>query len=154
MYTKQEATQLRKEFWTTFGQYMKPVPTEDCAKINWINYKTGEKHIRFTMQSDQHKAIIAIEITHPDADIQQLYTEQFLQLKMLFHTAMKEDWAWDFFTKDAYGNTMSRIYKEMIDISIFNKNNWPQLITFFKERIIGLHEFWSSAQYTFEKLRQ
>ena len=90
MYTKQEAAQLRKEFWTTFGQYMKPVPTEGGEKVNWINYKSGDKHIRFTMQADQYKAIIAIEITHPDIDIQQLYTEQFLQMKKLFHTVMKK----------------------------------------------------------------
>ena len=154
MYTKQEAAQLRKEFWTAFGQYMKPVPTEGGEKVNWINYKSGDKHIRFTMQADQYKAIIAIEIMHPDTDIQQLYTEQFLQMKKLFHTVMKEEWAWDFFTTDAYGNTISRIYKERIDISIFDKNNWPQLITFFKYRIIRLHEFWCSARYTFETLGQ
>ena len=48
------------------------------------------------MQADQYKAIIAIEITHPDIDIQRLYTAQFLQMKKLFHTVMKEEWAWIF----------------------------------------------------------
>ena len=57
MYTKQEAAQLRKEFWTAFGQYMKPVPTEDGEKVNWINYKTGGQahsfyHASRSIQSD------------------------------------------------------------------------------------------------------
>ena len=32
MFSKQEASQLRKEFWTAFGQYMKPVLSADGGK--------------------------------------------------------------------------------------------------------------------------
>ncbi|RZK28608.1 MAG: DUF4268 domain-containing protein, partial [Hymenobacter sp.] len=45
MYSKAEATQLRQAFWTTFGQYMAPVPSAEGWPTNWINYKTGLKHV-------------------------------------------------------------------------------------------------------------
>ncbi len=45
MFSKQEASQLRKDFWTAFGLYMRPIPSAEGDKINWINYKTGEKDI-------------------------------------------------------------------------------------------------------------
>jgi hypothetical protein len=61
----------------SFGQYMSPVHSAEGERINWINYKTGEKNIYFRMHADHSKASIAIEITHKDDGVQALYFEQF-----------------------------------------------------------------------------
>ena len=153
MYSKQEASQLRQEFWTAFGQYMNPILSAEGEKINWINYKTGEKNISFRMHADNKKAIIAIELNHKDIDIQQIYFEQFLQFKNLFDGALQEEWNWQLHTYDEHGKTISRIFKEKTGVSIFQKSDWPELISFFKPRIIALDTFWSSVKYAFESLR-
>lgn len=153
MYSKQEAANYRKEFWTSFGQYMAPIPSADGEKINWINYKTGEKNIFFRMDADQHRARIAIEITHGDAALQQLYFEQFLELKNLLHTILEEDWMWQPLTVSDNGKLISQIHQQLDGVSIFKRSDWPQLISFFKKRIIALDEFWSGARYSFESLR-
>jgi hypothetical protein len=153
MYSKQEASQLRQEFWTTLGQYMRPILSAEGERVNWVNYKTGEKNISFRMQADNKKATIAIELTHKDKEIQQLYFEQFLQFKNLFDDAMNEEWNWQLHTYDEHGKLISKIFKEKIQVSIFQKKDWPELISFFKPRIIALDEFWSSAKYAFESLR-
>lgn len=153
MYSKQEASQLRQEFWTTFGQYMSPVLSAEGEKINWVNYKTGEKHISFRMHADNKTAIIAIELNHKDKEIQQLYFEQFLQFKNLFDGAVNEEWNWQLHTHDEHGKVISKIFKETTGVSIFQKQDWPELISFFKPRIIALDEFWSSVKYAFESLR-
>jgi hypothetical protein len=153
MYSKQEASQLRQEFRTTLGQYMRPILSAEGERVNWVNYKTGEKNISFRMQADNKKATIAIELTHKDKEIQQLYFEQFLQFKNLFDDAMNEDWNWQLHTYDEHGKLISKIFKEKIQVSIFQKKDWPELISFFKPRIIALDEFWSSAKYAFESLR-
>ena len=41
MYSRQEASQLRKNFWTSFGQYMRPLPNADGERVNWLNYKAA-----------------------------------------------------------------------------------------------------------------
>jgi len=153
MYSKQQASQLRQEFWTTFGQYMAPVLSAEGEKINWINYKTGEKDIYFKMQADNKKASIAIELTHKDAGIQQLYFEQFAELKKILEAALQEVWTWQLHSHDENGKLISRIYTEMDNISIFKKEDWPSLISFFKPRIIALDDFWSNVKYSFEMLR-
>ena len=51
MYSKHEASQLRQEFWTPFGRYMQPVLSSEGERVNWINYKTGAKHIYFRMDA-------------------------------------------------------------------------------------------------------
>src|SRR5215210_5748815 len=107
MYSRQEAAQLKKEFWTAFGQYMTPVLSAEGERVSWVNYKTGEKHIAFRMQADHKTATIAIELTHSDAGIQQLYFEQFLQLKKIFEVTATGKWSWQLHTKDEYGKTIS-----------------------------------------------
>ena len=153
MYSKDEASQLKQEFWTTFGQYISPQLSAEGLKINWVNYKTGIKHLYFKMEASKRSAFIAIEIMHPDAGIQELFFEQFKELKNILHSALNEDWDWQLHTADDSGKTISRIVRHLYGVSIFNKNDWPALISFFKPRIIALDEFWSDAKYAFDALK-
>jgi hypothetical protein len=150
MYSKEQASQLRQAFWTAFGQYMGPVLSAEGLRTNWVNYKTGVKHIFFRMQADNKVASISIEIAHPDKELQQLFYEQFATYKNVLHSTLNEDWEWQLHTTDEYGKTISRIYKEISPVSIYQKEDWPKLISFFKPRIIALDEFWSDAKYAFE----
>jgi len=132
---------------------MTPVLSADGERISWVNYKTGEKNIFFRLHADNKKAVIAIELTHNDAGIQQLYFEQFLQLKKFLEDAVGEEWIWQLHTTDDYGKTISRIYTELPSVSIFKREDWPKLISFFKPRIVALDEFWSNVKYAFEAMR-
>ncbi len=151
MFSKKETSLMRQQFWTAFGQYMAPIKSAEGEKINWINYKTGVKHIDFRMNAEDKKAIIAIELTHKDADIQQLIFDQFYELKNIFHSATCEEWIWQLYVKDENEKLFSRIYTEENVVSVFKKEDWPQLISFFKPRIIALDEFWSNVKYGFEE---
>ena len=153
MFSKQEAAQLKQEFWTAFGLYMKPIPSAEGEKVNWINYKTGEKDISFRMDADGKTATIAIQITHKDKGLQQLYYEQFIELKKMLYEALKEEWNWELHSIEETVRIISRIYTTKTEVSVFKKDDWPDLISFFKPRIIALDEFWSSAKYGFEALR-
>ena len=144
---------MKQAFWTAFGQYMAPVLSAEGDKINWVNYKTKEKAIFFRMQADNRLASVAIELTHPDAEIQQIYFEQFQQLKSIFSATAGGHWHWRLHTHDEYGRTVSRIETQIDGVSIFRKEDWPHLIRFFKENIMALDEFWSQVKYGFESLR-
>jgi hypothetical protein len=153
MYSKAEVTQLRQAFWTTFGQYMAPVPSAEGDTTNWINYKTGLKNVYFRMHADNRRASIAIELTHPDAGIRELFWEQFLELRTLLHETLGETWTWEAEATDATGQQLSRISKDLAPANIFNRESWPALISFFKPRIMALDAFWTDAQYSFEALK-
>jgi hypothetical protein len=152
MFSRQEASQLRKEFWTALGQYLKPIPSADGEKVNWLNYRTGQKGVQFKMDADNKAAVIAIEITHSDIEIQQLYFEQFEQMRSLFESVVGEKWEWKLHETDENGKRVSHISARLKDVNIFNKADWPALISFFKPRILALDEFWSAARYGFESL--
>jgi len=153
MYSKDEASQIKQAFWTTFGQYISPQLSADGLKVNWVNYKTGIKYLYFKMDADKNSATIGITITHPDSVIQELFFEQFREIKTMLNSYLNEEWQWALHDKDENGKTISRIYKQINGVSIYNRDDWPQLISFFKPRIIALDEFWSVGQYSFEALK-
>jgi hypothetical protein len=132
---------------------MAPVPSAEGDTTNWINYKTGLKNVYFRMQADNRRASIAIELTHPDSGIRELFWEQFLELRTLLHETLGETWTWEADATDAIGQPLSRIYKDLAPANIFNRESWPALISFFKPRLVALDAFWADAQYSFEALK-
>jgi hypothetical protein len=148
MFTREEASNIRQEFWTAFGRYMNPVRSAEGTSINWVNYHTRLKDVYFRMDAGQKSAAISISLEHRDPAVQELYFQQFLQLKSLLHTAMQEEWQWQLHVRVEDGKVISRIYKEISGISVFNKDHWPDLISFFKPRIIALDSFWEDAKYS------
>lgn len=153
MFSRQEASRIRQEFWTAFGLYMSPVPGAEGEKVNWINYKTGEKHVQFRMDAGNNTATVAIELRHPDTGVRQLYFEQMQQLKAILEAHLGESWNWQTEVADEHGRYFSRIYTELPGVSVFRKTDWPALVSFFKPRIVALDAFWSEARYSFEMLR-
>lgn len=150
MYTREQASQLRQQFWTTFGQYLSPQLSAEGWKVNWLNYKTGVKDVYFRMNADNKRGYIAIELTHPDTELQQLVFEQFEEHKTMLHETLGEEWEWVLHASDSTGRVVSRIYKEIAPVNVFDKEDWPALISFLKPRIIALDAFWSDARYSFE----
>lgn len=124
--------------------------SSDGEKANWINYKTGVKHLYFKMDADKNEAKIAIQWSQPDAGIRALMAEQFLQFRVLLHDLLGEEWIWEMDGRDEYGKPICQIYTTMQGHSIFREVDWAELISFFKPRIIALDEFWSSAKYAFD----
>ncbi len=153
MFTREEASRIKQEFWTTFGRYMGPILSAEGMKVNWVNYHTTLKDVYFRMYAGQKSSAIYISMEHSDPDIQELYFEQFLELKNFLHDILKEEWDWQLHVPVADGKIISRIYKEISGVSVFNKDHWPDLISFFKTRIIGLDSFWENAKYNFQGLK-
>lgn len=150
MYNKQEASALKQQFWTSFGQYMAPVPSAEGLKINWINYKTGIKDLHFKMEADNKTATISILILNADLNRQAFFFNQFMQLKNVLKDVLHEEWEWAQHTKDENNKTVSRIYTAKNAVNIFKKEDWPLIISFFKPRMIALDAFWNDVKYAFE----
>jgi len=150
MYSKDQASKLKQAFWTAFGQYIAPQLSAEGLRINWINYKTGIKHLNFKLHADHKSAFVAIELSHPDTGVQELLFEQFKEFRNILKDYLNEDWEWEPNMPDENYKTVSRIYKPLTDVSIFKEEDWPELISFLKPRIIALDEFWCDVSPGFE----
>ncbi len=105
------------------------------------------------MNAYNRSATIGIELSHPDAGIQELFFEQFTEFKSILNQYLGEEWEWQLHYRDDEGKLISRIYTQINEVGIYNKNDWPALISFFKPRMIALDEFWNDVKYAFEALK-
>jgi len=152
MYTKQESARLRQAFWTAFGQYMAPLPSAGEEKVNWLNYKTGIKHLYFKTDVERDRASVAIVMAHPDMTQQQAFYEQLLQSKKMLETQTGEAWLWQAPKEEEVGKNIGRVYQQLNGVNVFNQADWPAIISFLKPRLVALDAWWQEARYGFEGL--
>ncbi|RYE26016.1 MAG: DUF4268 domain-containing protein [Sphingobacteriales bacterium] len=152
MYTRQQLSKLKEDFWTRFGQYMQPVSSATGEKVNWVNYKTGLPNIRFVMDADRQQASIAIVITHGDSAERAKYFNQLKTMKPMLLETTGEEWEWKENDADEYGKSMATISCKTGGIDITDQSTWPVIISFLKLRIIALDAFWADARFILEML--
>jgi hypothetical protein len=150
MYTKQEASLIRKKFWTSFGQYMRSLTGAGGEPVNWLNYKTGIRHLYFRMDADNKQASVSIELKHPDVSLRQHYFQQLQQVRKILEQSTGEQWLWEAEQTDDDGNAISRAGIVLKNVNIFQESDWPAIISFLKPRIMALDEFWEQVKDGFE----
>lgn len=122
MFSKEEAAQLRKEFWTSFG---KSFPRK------WLLYNTKMKGFSFKFVADRKKALVCLDIENPDELVNLLYYDQLLSLKVLLETALPEVIFDDEYELES-GKKIHRIYVPFKrEFSIHNKNTWRDCFEFY-----------------------
>lgn len=149
MYTRQEASAIRKKFWTSFGQYLRPIKGASGDSINWLNYKTGIRHLYFRMDADTRSAAIAIELRQPDETLRHQYYQQLLGFRSLLEELTGEEWLWQMDTTDEDGAILNRIGTVLDNVNVMSESDWPAIIAFLKPRMIALDEFWETIKDTF-----
>lgn len=125
MFSKEESARLRKEFWTSFG---KSFPRK------WLLYNTKIKGLSFKFVADRKKAMVCLDLEHPDAVANELLYDQLVALKSIITSEYVPDVTFD----DAYlldnGKIIHRIYVAHTQkFSIYNKNTWRGCYEFFIE---------------------
>lgn len=128
---------------------MRPLPNAGGELINWVNYKTGIRHIYFRMDADHKRASIGIEIRHKDPLKQSDYFHQLSRSRNILHELLGEEWQWQASVADEDGRPISRIYTSLENVSIFNQEDWPAIISFLKPRLIALDEYWNLVKAGF-----
>ena len=122
MFSKEEASKLRKEFWTSFG---KSFPRK------WLLYNTKIKGFDFKFVADRKKAMVCLDFEHPEDIANELLFDQLISLKTLLENEIPE-----VIFDDAYelesGKIIRRIYVPLeTKFSIYNKNSWRDCYEFY-----------------------
>ena len=132
MFGRKEAQQYRKEFWTAFGRFMTRNRNDFGMKMNWLNYKTGLRHVYLRSHADNKKARVSIELQHPDAGIRELFYEQFLEAQNLLHNLTGNEWTWQPEWHNEHGQEISRIFIEKEPLNLYEKSDWTDFFEFFE----------------------
>lgn len=132
MFSKEEALQIKKDFWIAFAaEYPK----------KWLLYNTKIKDVTFKFYIDNKKAQVLLDIEPKDENKRIIYYEKVESLK----TILLEDYLNDaIFERNFYlenGKIISRIWVERTGISINNKNTWKDVFDFFNEKMTAFELF-------------
>lgn len=103
------------------------------------------------MDANNQRASVTVLINHPDPQIRAKYYDLLLELKSLFSQMVEGVWLWQEFALDENQTAISKIETSISGVSIFDRNSWPTIISFLKEKIMGLDSFWNDVKDAFEQ---
>ncbi|MFD2909662.1 DUF4268 domain-containing protein [Flavobacterium ardleyense] len=132
MFSKEEALQIKKDFWIAFAaEYPR----------KWLLYNTKIKDVTFKFHVDNKKAQVLLDIEPKDENKRIVYYEKVESLKNI----LVEEYLPDaIFERNFYlqnGKILSRVWVEIEGISINNKNTWPRVFEFFSEKMDAFERF-------------
>ncbi|WP_298488631.1 DUF4268 domain-containing protein [uncultured Maribacter sp.] len=132
MFSKEESKRLKQDFWTAFG---KSFPRK------WTLYNTKIKGLIFKFQFDLKTAEVAIIVDHNNLEIRMELWEKLISLKNI----IKEEYLPNATFNDSYpinnGKEISKIYVEIKNVSIHNKNTWQETMVFLSDNMKKVEEF-------------
>lgn len=124
MFSKEDASKLRQEFWISYG---KSFPRK------WLLYNTNIKGFSFKFEASRKNAMVCLDIKHPNPMANELLFDQMLSLKNLLENELPKVIYDDSFVLDN-GESIIRIYvPHNKKFSIYNKNTWRDCYEFFVE---------------------
>jgi len=132
MFSKEEALQIKKDFWIAFAaEYPR----------KWLLYNTKIKDVTFKFYVDNKKAQVLLDIEPKDENKRIIYYEKVESLKNI----LLEDYLEDaIFERNFYlenGKVISRVWVEKTGISINNKTTWTEVFDFFAEKMDAFERF-------------
>ncbi|GAA4024188.1 DUF4268 domain-containing protein [Flavobacterium cheonhonense] len=132
MYSKEEAQQIKKEFWTAFAE---------AYPRKWLLYDTKIKDVTFKFYIDNKKAQVLLDIEPKDEEKRKIYYEKIESLKTILHEEYLSE---AILERNFYldnGKVISRIWIEKLNVSLNNRNYWPEIFEFFSETMTKFEMF-------------
>jgi len=132
MYSKEEAQQIKKEFWTAFAE---------AYPRKWLLYDTKIKDVTFKFYIDNKKAQVLLDIEPKDEEKRKIYYEKIESLKTILHEEYLSE---AILERNFYldnGKVISRIWIEKLNVSLNNRNYWPEIFEFFSETMTKFELF-------------
>ncbi len=132
MFSKEDSKKIRQEFWISFG---KEYPRK------WLLYNTKIKDVTLKFTFTTKVAQVSIDVEPYDNVIRGYYYDKFLSLKKILTSEYLEDIIFDERYQLDNGKIISRVYVEVLDVSIHNKNHWADVMKFLSDNMAKLEEF-------------
>ncbi|UKN02397.1 DUF4268 domain-containing protein [Paracrocinitomix mangrovi] len=152
MLSKEEAKQLRIDFWSKLSDQMEKMKNPFGSKVNWMNYNTGFNHLYFRMEADEEGCRLCIDIQFPDPGVREVFYEQFQEFSNILEGKFK-DLKWYPTFEHWNGKEISRIAIEKNDCNLNRREDWDKMHLFLKLNFAKLDAFWCEFDEVFKGLK-
>ena len=140
MYSKEEAKQIRVEFWDQFRDYTNKRRKNKGRTGKWIMNRTGINAINLKFHFDQSTALVGIDVETKNMDTRIAMFEKLETLKKQINKALGENTKWELEYIRENSKSISRVYTEIDNVDIFDKTCWNRVNMFFFDRMTALED--------------
>lgn len=137
MYSKEETLFIKKDFWTQFAA---------SNPRKWILYDTKIKDFTFKFYIDNKKAQVLLDIECNSDELRKIYYEKIESLQ----TILREEYLPEAVLERTFylqnGKIISRIWVEMLGVSLNNKNTWATIFEFFSTQMALFEDFFTEYE--------
>ena len=126
MFRKEESKKLRQDFWIAFG---KSYPRK------WVLYDTKVKGLIFRFHFDLKKAMVSMDVEHSDLGARIVLWEKIISLRAILKDEFLPEANFEDYFVLENGKEISRVYVEINQVSIHNKNTWQETMIFLSKNM-------------------
>jgi hypothetical protein len=139
MFSKEEAKELRLEFWRKLENRTRRIPGQKGLPKKWILDNTGIKGVDLRFEVTREMACVALEINHRDEDRRLKLYAKLDACKSIFEQMNEGPLTWELAYEKETGNNVCRVYNQ-IKADIYNQEQWPDIFRFLIDHMIRLEK--------------
>jgi hypothetical protein len=141
MYTKEEAKQLRLQFWEQFGKRCRVHPQLSQRRKNFLLHRTKISGVALRFEAGRKGVRVLLELGQRNEDIRLKAFEILQNYKAVIEDGFPAGLNWEFYhQREDSEKEVCRIYTEMENADIHDQNEWPAIYNFFIENMLRLEE--------------
>lgn len=146
MYNKEEAKQLRLDFWNDFAQYSKKLKELKPNRGRWIMYYTGIKGLELKFDIERYVIRVALELNYRREYHRLEVYEQLEKYKPVIDEIFGEGLIWDFDYTTASGNEVCRLYVEQEGGDFHKREQWQDMFVFMADNMIKIEKAFNAVK--------
>ena len=141
MYSREEARQIRLEFWDRFKNYSAVRRRQKGLPAKWMMNNTGIRQLKLKFDFTDNAAITGIDIETRNEDRRLELFSKLEELRTLLEKALGQEMKWELDFPLPNGKSISRVYVELPGKKIYNKDDWPEIFPFFYKNMLKIETF-------------
>lgn len=139
MYSKEEAKQLRVDFWGKFGKRCEIHPELMYKKKKWLLHRTKIKDVALRFDISRTDAKVILELAHRSEKLRFKAYEFLERYKVVIEDGFDQGLTWEFYhEREDSGKEICRIYTQLNDVDLHRQNQWPDIYNFYIDNMLKL----------------
>jgi len=153
MYTKDEKKEFKVTFWNELNEKLSEAGKAKGRNLEWMSYPTQIKRLFFRMEADETSARMCIDSQFVTKGIREIYYLQFQDFENKLNETFTSKVIYNSDYEHWNGKVISRVYCELTDVNINNKEDWPKIHDFLMTNFLNLDAFWEEFNEVFLALK-
>lgn len=146
MFSKEKSKQLKKKFWTSFGQFSQLKRVAIGFNKKWLSHRTGIHCLSLKFEFDRKFASVGIEIDTEKDTEKEKYYNRLISLKTVLNNCFTSPPVWDTKYELVNGKIVIKIHHILNNVHIHDESCWPDVFQFFFDHMIKYEGFYMEFQ--------